>query len=207
MKKYTDLLKKYIDDPDKVSEILEAMKSSGIHLCAEENLDERYTKLREQLNGKDGELQATTATLAELKTAAEGAGALQEQVIAHEATIETLKAENAKLKLDGAIKVELLANNAKPTDLDYLMYKISQGDVSMDDKGNLKGCDIEALKTAHPSNFEQKASSKIDVNLLPGSTPGGDEVTKEQFAKMSYNEKNELAQKDPQAYAKLTKPN
>lgn len=202
-----ELLTKYLADDAKVTEFLEEMKANKIFTAGEENLDKRYSKLKGEFDAKDAEYQQAQALIEELKQTNSNNEGLQSKITEYETTIATLKAENAKLEQENNLKVALLANKAKPEDIDYLMFKISTGDteVKVDDKGeitNLKDL-VDGLKKNYPTHFETEAKKKIEVNTLPEDKDEPDTITKEQFEKMSYAERNKLYHENKELYDKL----
>lgn len=198
-----ELLKNYLEE-DKINELLEEMKTNKIFTASEENLDTRYSKLKGDYDAKDGELLKANELIAELKKSSKGNEDLQTKINNYDSEIAQLKAENEQLKIDNAIKVELLGNQAKSSDLDYLMFKIKQEckDLKLDEDGKIKGFEVSDIKTAYPGNFEIESKKEVDVNNLP-SIEEETTITKEQFDKMGYMEKNKLFQEDPETYKTL----
>lgn len=205
---FKDLLKKYVTEDEKVNEFLTAMKENKIFLASEENLDTRYSKLKEQSEAKDAEHQEALNLIEELKQANVGSEELQTKIAEYEETINTLKAEKVELAKDNALKMMLLSNKAKANDIDYLMFKAKNGemDIKFDKDGNLTNAEelAEGMKKIYPNNFEASAKKKVDVNILPDDEGGKETITKEQFAKMNYMQRVELLNNDPDVYAELT---
>lgn len=205
---FKDLLKKYVTEDEKVNEILTAMKENKIFLASEENLDTRYSKLKEQSEAKDAEHQEALNLIEELKQANVGSEELQTKIAEYEETINTLKAEKVELAKDNALKMMLLSNKAKANDIDYLMFKAKNGemDIKFDKDGNLTNAEelAEGMKKIYPNNFEASAKKKVDVNILPDDEGDKETITKEQFAKMNYMQRVELLNNDPDVYAELT---
>ena len=143
--------------------------------------------------------------IAELKKSNQGNEELQGKISTYETQLNELKAENEQLKLDNAIKVELLSAKAKGDDLDYLMFKIKQNNekLSLTENGELKGFDVEEIKTAYPSNFEVESKKVVDVNNLPKIESNDNTITKEQFEKMGYKERTKLFNENPDVYNEL----
>lgn len=199
-----ELLKNYLED-DKITEFLEAMKTNKIFTASEENLDTRYSKLKGDYDVKDGELTKANELIEELKKSSKGNGDLQAKITNYDTEIAQLKAENEQLKIDNAIKVELLGSQAKASDLDYLMFKIKQDckDLKLDENGKIIGFEVSDIKTAYPNNFEVESKKEVDVNNLPKVNDKTSPITKEQFDKMGYTEKNKLYQEDPETYKTL----
>lgn len=161
--------------------------------------------LTSQLGLATKEKDEANKLIEELKKSNQGNEELQGKIGTYENQLNELKAENEQLKLDNAIKVELLSAKAKGDDLDYLMFKIKQNNdkLSLTENGELKGFDVEEIKTAFPSNFEVETKKVVDVNNLPKIDNGDNTITKEQFEKMGYQEKNKLFNENPDVYNEL----
>ncbi len=193
---------------EQVQTVVGEMKQNKIFTSSEENIDVRYKKLQgdfETQKTQYGEAQTLIEQLKADNTANEG---LQQQIEAFNGKIAQLEAENAQIKAEATAKFALLDGKARAEDVDYLIYqlkKANDGKLELDDGGKIKGLDIDALKTAHPNNFEQQAQKKIEPNKLNKNTDDGSTVTKEQFRKMSYKERSELYENDRETYEKLNK--
>jgi hypothetical protein len=191
---------------DIIQAVQEDMKANKVFTASEENLDIRYGKLKTDHDGKLAELAEANNLIAELKKNNKGNEGLQQKVTDYEAKIEQLQAENAKIKLDAAIKVELLSSKA--LDVDYLTFKLKEkGELELDENGKIKGWDdkIAALKTQFPTQFESSGGKKYDEHKLPDKQDGGDAITKEAFSKMGYQDRLKVFNENPAAYAELTK--
>lgn len=201
-----ELLKKYLEDDAKVTNFLNDMKASKIYTSSEENIDSRYTKLKgdyDALTTKEAEAQAL---INQLKEADKGNEGLQSKITEYEGKIATLEAQNTQLAIDSTLKVELLAKGAKASDIDYLMFKAKQGEeLQLDKDGKIKGFDtlIERLQKTCESNFDSKSAKKVEVKDLPQDNEDKDTVTKEQFNKMNYQQRNELFNSNKELYDKL----
>ena len=199
-----ELLKNYLEE-DNITKLLGEMKTNKIFTASEENLDTRYAKLKgdfDALNKKSGE---DTKLIEDLKKSSKDNEDMQAKFTEYDNKVAQLEAENKQLKIDSAIKVELLSGKAKATDIDYLMYKIKQEnkELDLDENGKIKGFDVKDIKTAYPGNFEKETKKEVDVNNLPNIKDKDVSVTKEQFDKMSYNDKNKLFREDPDTYKAL----
>lgn len=131
---------------------------------------------------------------------------LQAKIEAYENQIQKLQAEAEQAKLENAFKVKLLEAKAKPNDIDYLLFKTKQNnaDLKLDEQGNIKGIDdiVSGLKTNYSSNFEAQETKKIEVNTLPRGEDN--KLSKEEFSKMTYNERNALYNENPDLYRELS---
>lgn len=188
--------------------------------------EETYNALVKELEGKDiklanlsqgeyiskGKFEAQSKEYNEAKQLIEqlkGENAnnegLQSKIQAYEQQIAQLKTEAEQAKLESAVKVKLLEAKAKPTDIDYLMFKMQQNNENLqfDEQGNIKGIDdiVSGLKTNYASNFEAQETKKVSVNTLPKGEDS--KVTPEDFAKMNYNARNALYAENPDLYREL----
>ena len=144
----------------------------------------KYDALQALLDGKDTELQTANNLIADLQKATKGNEEMQGKFTEYQNQVQQLQAQLAQTKLDGALKVALLA--AKALDVPYLTFKVNEKlktegkTLELDENENIKGwADIEsALKTQHPTQFESKGKGKdIDEIELPG---GDDRKTEPQ---------------------------
>lgn len=199
-----ELLKNYLEE-DNVTKLLEEMKNNKIFTAKEENLDVRYGKLKEDFDALTKKSGEDIKLIEDLKKSSKNNEEMQAKFTEYDNTVAQLEAENRQLRIDSALKVELLGGKAKQTDLDYLMYKIKQEykELDIDKEGKLKGFDVKDIKTAYPGNFEIDSKKEVDINNLPDIKGNDVSVTKEQFDKMSYNDKNKLFNEDPDTYKAL----
>lgn len=169
----------------------------------------KYDALDALLKGKETELTNANGLIAELKKGTKGNEELQGKITGYESQVAQLQAELEKTKLENAIQLAL--RDAKAVDPDYLAFKLREKykpeELTLDENGKVKGIDdkLAGLKTQFPNQFEGAGSKKIIENKLPDDQGGGDAVTKEDFAKMGYQERLKLFNENPTAYAELTK--
>jgi hypothetical protein len=197
-----ELLKSIEDEASRKDMIDKIMNENGKAINTSKT---KIDELTEQLGLKTKESDEANKLIAELKKSNQGNEELQKSISTYEAENAKLKAENEQLKLDNAIKVELLSAKAKGDDLDYLMFKIKQNNdkLSLTENGELKGFDVEEIKTAYPSNFEVETKKVVEVNNLPKIETGDNTITKEQFEKMGYKERTKLFNENPEVYNEL----
>lgn len=188
-----------------VEKILADMKANKLFIAGEDGLDGKYGTLKTQHEAQAKELDEAKALIEELKKSGAGNEDLQKKIAEHEDKVKTLQKELADARLDSALKVALL--EAKATDVDYLMFKLGKEGLTLGDDGKIKDIDskIEVLKKAHPNQFEAAGKTKVKETKLPEDSKDHDsEVTKEQFDKMSYQQKAELYSNDPETYKALS---
>lgn len=202
------ILKNYLEDDEKVVKFLEEMKNNKIYTASQENMDVRYKKLQDDFNAKDLENQEATKLIETLKKESVGNEGLQNKIKDYEELIAELKEENENLKIENAVKVKLLEAKAKPEDIKYLMFQMKENnekELRLDDNGELKDFDsiLESLKTSYPNNFEATSKKEVEELLLPKNNNNKNTITKDQFNKMSYKERIDLLNKDPETYNTL----
>lgn len=169
----------------------------------------KYDALDALLKGKEAELTTANGLIAELKKGTKGNEELQGKITGYETQVQQLQAELEKTKLENAIQLAL--RDAKAVDPDYLAFKLREKykteELTLDENGKVKGMDdkLAGLKTQFPAQFESSGNKKVIENKLPNNQGGGDSVTKEEFAKMGYQERLKLFNENPTAYAELTK--
>lgn len=169
----------------------------------------KYDALQALLDGKTTELDTANGLIAELKKGTKGNEDLQGKITGYETQVQQLQAELENTKLENAIQLAL--RDAKAVDPDYLAFKLREkynaDELTLDENGKVKGMDdkLAGLKTQFPAQFEGSGSKKVIENKLPDDQGGGDSVTKDDFAKMSYQERLKLFNENPDTYAELTK--
>lgn len=172
----------------------------------------KHDSLQALLDGKTTELDAANNLIAELKKGNKDNEGLQTKITDYEAQIQQLQEQLAKTQLESAIKVELLA--AKALDVDYLTFKLNEkGELSLDENGKIKGWDdkLAGLKTQFPNQFESAGGEGGNGGYEPfkpnklGRGENGDNVTKEKFMSMSYEERMNLKQTNEARYKELVK--
>lgn len=165
---------------EQINAITAAMKENKIYTSAEENIDIRYNKLKEEKQAQDNEFQKAQELIKQLQDSAKGNEEIQNKIKEYEAQIEQLKTDAAKAKLDYAIKAGLLERNVNPDSIDYLLFKINQDnkELKLDENDKLQGIDFDELKTKYVSHFkaeDSNAGKRLDPNSLPqGGEPSNE---------------------------------
>ena len=124
-----------------------------------------------------------------------------------------LQEELKETKIKSAIKVGLLAEHC--TDVDYATYKLMESlkekgeTLELDENDNIKGWDdkLSGLKTQLPSQFTSShegdpAYTPLDNKGLPKNFKD-QTVTKEQFMKMTVDQRIALKQQNEKMYNTL----
>ena len=178
---------------EQITAIETAMKENKIYTSAEENIDIRYNKLKEEKQAQDNEFQKEQELIKQLQDSAKGNEEIQNKIKEYEAQIEQLKTDAAKAKLDYAIKTGLLERNVNPDSIDYLLFKINQDnkELKLDENDKLQGIDFDELKTKYVSHFkaeDSNAGKKLDPNNLPqGGEPNNEPKSLADALKQKYS--------------------
>lgn len=178
---------------EQITAIETAMKENKIYTSAEENIDIRYNKLKEEKQAQDNEFQKAQELIKQLQDSAKGNEEIQNKIKEYEAQIEQLKTDAAKAKLDYAIKAGLLERNVNPDSIDYLLFKINQDnkELKLDENDKLQGIDFDELKTKYVSHFkaeDSNASKRLDPNSLPqGGEPNNEPKSLADALKQKYS--------------------
>ena len=178
---------------EQINAITAAMKENKIYTSAEENIDIRYNKLKEEKQAQDNEFQKAQELIKQLQDSAKGNEEIQNKIKEYEAQIEQLKTDAAKTKLDYAIKTGLLERNVNPDSIDYLLFKINQDnkELKLDENDKLQGIDFDELKTKYVSHFkaeDSNASKRLDPNSLPqGGEPNNEPKSLADALKQKYS--------------------
>lgn len=162
---FKELLKSIVGE-EQTTAILNGMKEKKIYISSNENVDERYTKLKGQKEDLEQQLATTNTTITDLKKATKGNEDLQKKLTDYESKIQTLQQESEakvrNLTLDHAIEKLLTTNNAKHVDLLKAQFNRDQLEITED--GVIKGLDdqFKAIKESYSDLFQAQ---------LTGNTP------------------------------------
>ena len=204
---FTEILKAQNLTDEQIVQISAEMKSNKIYLASEENLDVRYNKLKLESEQANQELAKSQALITELQKGNKGNEELQAKVKGYEDEIANLKKANEKQRVESALDRVLLEANVQ--DVDYVKFKIKEKgtELKLDEQGNLTGVKdmLDALKVQLPNQFSNSAQKIIEIKLPQTDDNKG--VTKDQFNKMSYQERLKLFNENKEAYDELTKSN
>ena len=218
--KLEELLK---DSPDVLKAVTDAIakvnegKSDKLEHVRFADLSEGEYVSKANSPALDAENQTNTTKLTEannliqqLQKAAKGDEALQGQVTAYQTKVQELETELAQTKIDAAIKVGLLAENA--VDVDYLTFKLKEKGEKMelDEQGNIKGWSdkVAALKTQLPTQFQDKGKGgyegfrPLDKNNQQNQDKG---MTRAELLKKPYAEQVKFFNENPDAYNEIMK--
>lgn len=145
----------------------------------------------------------------QLQGAAKGDENLQSQITTYQTKVQQLETELQQTKIDSAIKVGLLSENA--TDVDYLTFKLKEkGEkLELDEQGNIKGWadKVAALKTQLPGQFTTKGKGSYE-GFKPMDKDGQQQeqkLTKAELLKKPYAEQLKFYNENPDGYKEIMK--
>ena len=199
----TEILKAKGISDDIITAVQEEMKANKIFTSAEENIDIRYKKLKDEHDTVVKERDEGKTLIETLQKSNKGNEGLQKQVADYQTKMEQLQNELQQTKIESAISVGLLAAGVKPEDVDYVTFKLkAKGEIELDEQGNIKGWDdkVAGLKTQFPANFTSAGGKKYEEHKLPDDKDGGDTITRESLLKKPYAERMKIYNDNPEAY-------
>ena len=206
---FTEILKAQNLTDEQIVKISAEMKSNKIYLASEENLDVRYNKLKLESEQANQELAKSQALITELQKGNKGNEELQAKIKGYEDEIASLKKANETQRVESALDRVLLEANVQ--DVDYVKYKIKEKgtELKLDEQGNLTGIKdmLDALKVQLPNQFSNTTQQIKEFKLPPNENPNDKGITKEQYDKMSYQERLKLFNENKEAFNELTKSN
>lgn len=204
---FTEILKAQGLNDDQIVKISAEMKSNKIYLASEENLDVRYNKLKLESEQNVQELAKSQALIDELRKGNKGNEELQAKVKGYEDEIANLKKANEKQRVESALDRVLL--EAQVQDVDYVKFKIKEKgtELKLDENGNLTGVKdmLDALKVQLPNQFNNSIQQIKEIKLPTKGNPNDNGITKEQYNKMSYQERLKLFNENKEAFQELSK--
>lgn len=192
----------------------DAMKAKKIYPASEENMDDRYGKLKKQHATTSEQLKEALAKITTLESGAAGSESIQQELTAAQNKITSLEAQLKQAQVEAQGRMALLAAGAKSDAIDFLMFRLqADGELEQDEKGKVKGLEdkITALKTQQPVHFEAAGDGDnggyqvYQPNTLKQGNGGDLTVTKEQFRNMGYEQRLALKQKNEALYKQLAK--
>lgn len=168
-----------------------------------------FTALDAENKTNSTKLAEANGLIQQLQKAAKGDENLQSQVTAYEAKVQELEAELAQTKIDAAVRVGLLAEDA--VDVDYLTFKLKEKgeQLELDEQGHIKGWNdkVAALKTQLPGQFQTKWKGSYDgfrpMDKNNQQDPPG--MTRAELLKKPYAEQVKFYNENPDAYKEIMK--
>lgn len=189
---FNELLKDVVGD-EKATAILSQMKEKKIYISNNENVDERYTKLKGQKEDLEQQLATANSTITDLKKATKGNEDLQQKLTDYESEIEMLQQESEtkvrNLTLDHAIEKLLTTNNAKHVEL--LKAQFDRDKLEVAEDGVIKGLDdqFKTIKESYSDLFQAQLTGQVPNNsgASANTNPNGWQETNPQAIAQPWN--------------------
>ena len=201
-----EILKANGIDDEVAGKITADMKANKIFTAGEDNLDVRYSKLKNDYTASTQQITDLQSQIAQFEQAKSQNATLLEEANKKFAELE---AENARIKTDYALDRALM--EAKVQDVDYMKFKLKEKHpegFKLDENGKVESINtvLDDLKVQFPNQFS-KTEKKIEEKKLEKTDDTNTGITSEQFSKMNYHEKAKLFKENPEQYAELNKNN
>ena len=170
----------------------------------------KYSTLEAENQTNATKLSEANTLIAQLQKATKGDEALQGQITTYQQQVQQLEQQLQQTKIDAAIKVGLLSEDA--VDVDYLTFKLKEkGEtLELDDQGNIKGWadKVAALKTQLPGQFQTKGKGGYN-GFRPMEKDGQQQqqqgMTKAELLKKPYGERMKFFTENPDEYREIMK--
>ena len=201
-----EILKANGIDDEVAGKITADMKANKIFTAGEDNLDVRYSKLKNDYTASTQQITDLQSQIAQFEQAKSQNATLIEEA---NKKLAELQEENARIKTDYALERALM--EAKVQDVDYMKFKIKEkhpDGFKLDENGKIESINtvIDDLKVQFPNQFA-KTEKKIEEKKLEKSDENNGGISSEQFTKMNYHERAKLFKENPEQYAELNKTN
>ena len=201
-----EILKANGIDDEVAGKITADMKANKIFTAGEDNLDVRYSKLKNDYTASTQQITDLQSQIAQFEQAKTQNATLIEEA---NKKLAELQEENARIKTDYALDRALM--EAKVQDVDYMKFKLKEKHpegFKLDENGKVESINtvLDDLKVQFPNQFS-KTEKKIEEKKLEKTDDTNTGITSEQFSKMNYHEKAKLFKENPEQYAELNKNN
>ena len=201
-----EILKANGIDDEVAGKITADMKANKIFTAGEDNLDVRYSKLKNDYTASTQQITDLQSQIAQFEQAKSQNATLIEEA---NKKLAELQEENVRIKTDYALDRALM--EAKVQDVDYMKFKLKEKHpegFKLDENGKVESINtvLDDLKVQFPNQFS-KAEKKIEEKKLEKTDDTNTGITSEQFSKMNYHEKAKLFKENPEQYAELNKNN
>ncbi|HFL2394867.1 TPA: phage scaffolding protein [Clostridioides difficile] len=195
-----ELLKKLGYQDTDIKNIIEGMKKDKIYTSREENIDERYNKLKEQKIALEEQIKGANDTISDLKKNSKNSEDIEEKVKEWENKYNELDSmSRAKIKnmtIDYAINSKLSGVNEKYRKL--LCKEFDTSKMEVKDTGEIIGLDeqFKDISETYKEWFESPTPSNTGS---PGNFPRKSNVVNNPFIKETFNltEQGRLLKENP----------
>lgn len=167
---------------EQATKVEQGMPEQNLYIANEENLDTRYSKLKEQKEQLESDLTTANKLVDDLNKSNKDTEDLQTKIDEYKTEMDQLKSDRAEEQKQYAVKEALTKEGVK--DIDYMLYKL--GEVETDKEGNIVDLDnkVKALKESNPTFFgtddkpaNEPAGYQVVDNGLDEGKPSDPEAT------------------------------
>ncbi|NEZ46505.1 scaffolding protein [Clostridium niameyense] len=183
-----ELLKNLGFTDEQIQKVLGGMKESKIYTTSEENIDIRYSKLKEQKEQLESDLKEANKTLDKVKKDNKDIESLQTEIQNYKTKMSEFEATREREQKEFSIKSKL--QDAGCNDVDYMLYKL--GDINKLDVEKDLDNKIKELAENNTAFFKTKDNEmpKIIAHKLDGENNSPEGFTMDQLRNMSAEEIN-----------------
>lgn len=199
MDRFKEFLKSLGYTDEQITAVVNGMKEQKIYLSNEENIDERYTKLKGKYDTQKTELKTAQDTITELKKNNPDMEGLQTKIKEYEKTIETMEKDAQQKEFDLALENELIKLNVHST-------KAARAELDMDKIKYENGQFTGLQEQTNTWSKEKAFLIKTGTTHTPYNPAGGSEPNVKGFAAQIATQRNSgveqnQAQNNPYAKA------
>ncbi|WP_436950201.1 phage scaffolding protein [Staphylococcus xylosus] len=159
--------------------------------------------IQNELDKANEEISKRDKQITDLESKVDDKEALEKQLVEYKNKNSNYENEMKELRLDNAIKVAV-AKDA--VNVDHVLKLIDKEGLELQDDGTVKGLD-KRLESFKEENAHLFGGVKATGNTPhAGDNPNKyDDITKEKFSELTYEEHIELMNNNPELYEKLSK--
>ncbi|WP_436962093.1 phage scaffolding protein [Staphylococcus shinii] len=172
------------------------------HDSLQESKD-NINSIKKELDKANEEISKRDKQIIDLESKANDKEALEKQLEEYKNTNAEYESKMKELRLDNAIKVAV-AKDA--VNVDHVLKLINKEGLELQDDGTVKGLD-KRLESFKEENAHLFGGVKATGNTPhAGDNPNKyDDITKEKFSELTYEEHIDLMNNNPELYEKLSK--
>ncbi|MEG0371602.1 MAG: phage scaffolding protein [Clostridium sp.] len=166
--KLEEILKAQGLSEEQIAGILKGMKDNKVYTTSEENIDDRYSKLKGQKDNLDEQLKTANETIGDLKKSNKGNEELQTKVTEYETKVTEYETKISDMRFNYAVDEVLKGSNVKNIKAIKALLNLEQVKIEGESTVGLKE-QVEELKKSDSYLFETSITG-----LEPGdgnSTP------------------------------------
>jgi len=169
-----EFLQKQGIEEEKAQSVVDGMKENKMYITSEENLDERYNKLKTQKEDLETQITTKDDLINDMKTSTKSNDDMQTKISDYEGQIQTLQNQSQLQQKENAVDLALLKSGAR--NLKPVKALIDLEKIKVDDNG-VFGLDeqITSIKESDDYLFQSETTgTKTKPQLINNGDPEGD---------------------------------